>query len=80
MGSLSPVAIVVAVATVIWGFIQLPWYVPIPLFAIAGILFGLIHGAFARASPISYLGFFPAYGALLGSALMMGTQALLWLQ
>lgn len=29
--------------TVLWGFLHASWYVPLVLFVIAGVTFGLVH-------------------------------------
>jgi hypothetical protein len=76
---LVPVAMIATITTLVWAFLKLPWYTPVPLFILAGISFSLIHAGMSKFWPRSYIGFFPALGAVIGTALMLVTQLMLWI-
>lgn len=78
VGGLVPVAILLALITVVWGQFHLAWYLPIPLFVLAGLSFALIHNAFTRTFGIGYIALFPALGAILGWVALIVTQSWLW--
>lgn len=78
IGGLVPVAILLALITIVWGQFHLAWYLPIPLFVLAGLTFALIHNALARTLGMAYIALFPALGVMLGWVALIVTQCLLW--
>ncbi|MBC5786385.1 hypothetical protein H8N03_25835 [Ramlibacter sp. USB13] len=78
MAGMVPLAFAAATATFIWTFVHLPWWLPVPLFFISGMAFGLVHNALTRVSPAQYIGYFPAVGALVGALGVLITQGVLW--
>ncbi|MGZ3182937.1 MAG: hypothetical protein ACXU8N_10895 [Telluria sp.] len=77
---LVPSAIILALATVVWGQIHLAWYLPVPLFILAGLTFSFLHSVLVRSFGLAYLGLFPALGAIVGWIAMLCSISFLWLR
>lgn len=75
---LAPIAVIAAIASVVWGFLHLPWWAPVPLFFIAGGAFAFMHNLMTKVSPVRYFGLFPGWGALVGAAGLVVTQVMMW--